>query len=238
MWVKEGETVATQGNLNKVSRATAKAVGGRLWGHISIVAAVLVALLAAQPARASNGYNTRSNTAIQNLYGATAGWGGSCTTCHGTVQPDMGTTFGNQFDAQPNSVGNNATTVAQFQTIYQAMATLDSDGDGATNEQEFRGRTDPADKNSKPGATPTPTPTPTPPNGTPRPTPIPGGNESDLSSVKVRIVGGCGADRSSNTTGAPASVLSGLGSILFLSFPILMVLGLRGRRDEGDGDGH
>jgi hypothetical protein len=186
---------------------------------------------------ASSNYPLRANTAVQALYGATAGFGGSCTTCHGGVQPNIPpNSFGSQFVANGGQ-GGNSTQVAQFQTIFTAIKDLDPDADTHSNEAEFKGNSDPGDALSKPptGPTPTPTPTPTPkPSATPTPSPTGQNGKQNSSSFAGNVVGGCGSSKVASQNHTDASLLvGGWGALILVFAPLLLALGLRRRgRDE------
>lgn len=93
---------------------------------------------------------------LQNLgYSSANSWVGDCANCHRTSAggqvgvPDLNAMFGRDFYAFVANTGSDFTQ-AQVQMIIQGIEGLDSDNDGATNLQEYRGRTNPNNPLSRP----------------------------------------------------------------------------------------
>ncbi|HET9476395.1 MAG TPA: hypothetical protein VFP63_02780 [Dehalococcoidia bacterium] len=127
---------------------------------LGAIAAVLVAV----------SFSSTSDTSAQeeylaafNLkYGTTAGDIGDCVVCH------IDETTLNAYGSAVEGV------VGAIEARLDAVASLDSDGDGYTNIAEITARTWPGDASSFPAGTATPTPVPTAsptPTSTPTPTP-------------------------------------------------------------------
>jgi uncharacterized membrane protein len=79
-----------------------------------------------------------------------------CTTCH--VSPPKLNRFGQDLKAEMERQHTKAFTAA----IWQKLAALDSDQDGASNEAEVAASTLPGDPNSKPAGASQPSPPPVP----------------------------------------------------------------------------
>ncbi|MGZ3769868.1 MAG: hypothetical protein ACXVCP_09695 [Bdellovibrio sp.] len=112
------------------------------------------ALFSGQAHAQMTSYPDYLNTAAKNLYGSSASFSFSCNGCHGQTYDILvnGTGFGKAVRAAAISFNYPTTsmTASQIQDIVKYLEAADSDGDGATNKQEFMAGTNPGDPNSVP----------------------------------------------------------------------------------------
>lgn len=130
---------------------------------LSTLSILLVSLLLTQPGWASQVYVTqdRAIDAIQNIYGATGGFGAktnSCLLCHASTSGGPGnlnSSFGRDFQDRARALGypdegGGQLPVSGSQSLEalfsdNLLLTTDSDGDGFDNDEEFSLNRDPAD---------------------------------------------------------------------------------------------
>ncbi|MEQ1876973.1 MAG: hypothetical protein ABL958_10035 [Bdellovibrionia bacterium] len=193
---------------------------------------LIVILLLAPKATARNQYFAMFvPMSLQNLgYSSANSWVGDCANCHRTAAggqvgvPDLNAMFGRDFYAFVANTGSDFLQ-PQVQMMIQGIEGLDSDNDGATNLQEYRGRTNPNNPLSKPAVAGSGDRNDDPADFFP-----PGENSSAsmrvVSSEETYALSGCGVDngtaRAQINGGIPFSASSSIAGLWLL--PILLVL--------------